>query len=243
MQERAKTVLGRISLFQGNSRRVYVAKVNGNSRAISRVSLLNPFRKRVVPAPSYCLALSLSRKPLQKQNCSGSRRCWEILSALLVSVLGTYCWGKRWCVDSCPYVASLGKTNRCLQYFWNEWSQYGQPVVLFNSEFWRGGKLYGINGKILLHYLGFCFIMDHSKSSENRRWAIIYEMVKCSYYIRGNKSLDGLIYLVKVRHAAQILIGSFWSTNYFVKTHSKNYSKWWKNTKIPFLLGLKPLWF
>lgn len=210
MQERAKTVLGRISLFQGNSRRFYVAKVNGNSLAISRVSLLNPFRKRVVPAPSYCLALSLSKKPLQKQKCSGSRGCWEIL---LVSVLGTHCWGKRWHLDSFPYMPSLGKTKKRLRYFWNECSRYGQPVVSFNSEFWRGENYMASMEKIVLHYLGFCFIMDHSQSSENRRWAIIYEMIKCSYYIRGNKSLDGLIYLMKVRHAAQILIGSFWNTN------------------------------
>lgn len=51
-------VLGRISVFQENSRRIYVAKVNGDSLAISKVSLLNQFRKQVFPALSYCLAWS-----------------------------------------------------------------------------------------------------------------------------------------------------------------------------------------
>lgn len=68
----------------------------------------------------------------------------------------------------------------------------------------------------MLHYLGFCWVVGHSKSSQNERRGIIYGMIKCRYYIQGGKNLGCLINLVMVRHAAQIFIGFFLSTNKLV---------------------------
>lgn len=117
-----------------------------------------------------------------------------------------------------------------------KWTESVCPTSLLRIL--EGGRQCAINGVVIVRYLGFCLVMDHSNSSENQRWAIIYEMIKCRFYIQGNKSRDQLIYLVKVGCAAQILIGSSWSTNESFKLITKVTQNSGKSIKISFLLVL-----
>lgn len=119
-----------------------------------------------------------------------------------------------------------------------KWPESICPACFIIMNFGGGGRQCAINGIVIVCYLGFCLVMEHSNSSENQRWAIIYEMIKWRFYIRGNKSRDRLIYLVKVGCAAQILIGSSWSTNESLKLITKVIQNSGKSIKISFLLVL-----
>lgn len=90
----------------------------------------------------------------------------------------------------------------------------GTASLQFYLLHFQCGENYIVNRtRTTLHYLGFCLLVDHSKSSENERQGIIYEMIKCRYYIQGGKK-SRWIYLGKVRQrVTQIFRGFFPSSN------------------------------
>lgn len=129
----AETALRSISVFQGNFRRVYVAKVNVNSLPISKVSFINPFWKWFFLFLHsvwclVCLGFWWSMKLLQKPNQSDSSGHWDLFPTLL-----RFPWdlllGEK---TMCRFLSLCGKCrrNKRLQYFWSEQSRYTQPASL-----------------------------------------------------------------------------------------------------------------
>lgn len=149
--------------------------------------------------------------------------------------LWDFCWGKGSVQIPVPVWQMQEKQ---MSPIFLKWTESICPACFFNYEFWTGQRLCAINGIVIVQYLGFCLIMDHPNSAENQRWAIIYEMIQCGFYIQGNKSRDWLIYLLEVGCAAQILIGSSWSTNDSVQLITKITQNSGRSIKMPFLLVL-----